>query len=116
VANDAHFLRWLSIFFISDVVFPEEMGTPAKLRIILEDDIRKLVLPSGIPSTLQDLSDIIQETFHIPRAFTLMYQDMDFDGQFFSLTSINDVQDKATLKLVMAQPIVLTFRTFRTFL
>lgn len=52
-------------------LLPIEMGTPAKLRIILEDDdIRKLVLPSGIPSTLQDLIDVIQETFHIPGVYS----------------------------------------------
>lgn len=85
------------------------MGTPAKLRIILEDDdIRKLVLPSGIPSTLQDLIDVIQETFNIPGTFTVMYQDMDFGGQFFTLSSIEEVQDKGTLKLVITQPLILT--------
>ena len=82
---------------------------PAKLRIILEDDeIRKLVLPLGIPSPLQDLHDVIQETFHIPRAFNVMYEDMDFGGQFCTLSSIEEVQDKDTLKLVFTQPIVLT--------
>lgn len=73
-----------------------------------EDDIRKLVLPSGIPCTVQDLTDVIQETFNIPGSFTVMYQDMDFDGQFFTLTSVEEVQDKATLKLVMTEPAVLT--------
>ena len=84
------------------------MGTPAKLRIILEDgDIRKLVLPLGIPSSLQDLHDVIQETFNIPGAFNVMYEDMDFGGQFFTVSSIDEVQDKITLKLVFAQPIIL---------
>lgn len=76
------------------------MATPAKLRIILDDnDIRKLIIPLGIPSSLQELNDVIQETFEIQREFTLMYQDQDFDGQFFTLSSIHDVQDKATLKM-----------------
>ncbi|XP_041804801.1 uncharacterized protein LOC121614792 [Chelmon rostratus] len=85
------------------------MATPVKLRIIFgEDDIRKLVLPSGIPGTIQDLTDVIQETFRITGSFTVLYQDMDFGGQFFTLTSIEEVQDKATLKLVMAESVVLT--------
>lgn len=54
---------------------------------------------------------MIQETFEIQREFTLMYQDQDFDGQFFTLSSIHNVQDKATLKLVFPQPIVLTLST-----
>lgn len=37
-----------------------------------------------------------------------MYKDLDFDGQFFTLSSIHDVQDNVTLKLVFPQPIILT--------
>ncbi|KAI4805503.1 hypothetical protein KUCAC02_010113 [Chaenocephalus aceratus] len=73
--------------------------TPAKLRIIFEhNDIRKLVLPSGIPRTLEELICELQEAFHIPGEFTVMYQDMDFDGQFCTLSCIEDVEDKGTLK------------------
>lgn len=80
-----------------------------KLRIIFgEDDIRKLVLHSGIPGTIQVLTDVIQETFDITGSFTVMYQDMDFDGQFITLTSIEEVKDKATLKIIMTEPVVLT--------
>ncbi|XP_036951014.1 uncharacterized protein LOC119017923 isoform X3 [Acanthopagrus latus] len=85
------------------------MASPVRLRIIVcEDDIRKLILPSGIPATVQALTDVIQETFHITESFTVMYQDVDFDNQFFTLTSIEEVHDKATLKLVMTEPVVLT--------
>uniref|UniRef100_A0A8C1TUN1 Uncharacterized protein n=1 Tax=Cyprinus carpio TaxID=7962 RepID=A0A8C1TUN1_CYPCA len=84
------------------------MCTPAKLRIVFEEnDIRKLVLPSGIPSTLQDLKHVIKETFNIPDCFNLMYEDMDFGGQFCTLSSIDDVQDKCTLKVVQTEPITL---------
>lgn len=80
-----------------------------KLRIIFgEDDIRKLVLHSGIPGTIQVLTDVIQETFDITGSFTVMYQDMDFDGQFITLTSIKEVKDKSTLKIIMTEPVVLT--------
>ncbi|KAL0199379.1 hypothetical protein M9458_007919, partial [Cirrhinus mrigala] len=84
------------------------MCTPAKLRLVFgENDVRKLVLPSGIPSTLKDLKSIIQETFNIPECFTLMYEDMEFGGQFFNLDSVDDVQDKCTLKVVQTEPITL---------
>lgn len=36
-----------------------------------------------------------------------MYEDMDFGGQFFTLDSIDDVQDKCTLKVVKTEPIIL---------
>ncbi|ROL45398.1 hypothetical protein DPX16_23686 [Anabarilius grahami] len=55
------------------------MCTPAKLRIVFEEnDIRKLVLPSGIPSTLQDLKhdvsrDMIKDGFtnHVMKIIVL---------------------------------------------
>ncbi|XP_076732440.1 uncharacterized protein LOC143413388 [Maylandia zebra] len=40
-----------------------------------------------------------------------MYQDMDFDGQFFTLTSIEEVQDKANLKVVKTEPVILSLTT-----
>lgn len=36
-----------------------------------------------------------------------MYEDMDFGGQFCTLSSIDDVQDKCTLKVVQTEPITL---------
>ncbi|RXN18153.1 sterile alpha motif domain-containing 3-like isoform X1 [Labeo rohita] len=58
------------------------MAPSAKLRIIFgEDDVRKLLLPAGIPSTLQDLNDVLRGTFDITGPFTVMYQDMDFDDE-----------------------------------
>lgn len=101
----SNFLWW---FLMQLFLF--EMATPAKLQIIFgKDDIRKLFLPSGIPSTLQDLTDVITQTFKIIGWLTVMYQDMDFNGQFLTLTSIEEVQDKATVKLVMTELVVLTF-------
>lgn len=37
-----------------------------------------------------------------------MYQDMDFDGQFITLTSTEEVKYKAPLKIIMTEPVVLT--------
>lgn len=86
-----------------------DMASPVRLRIIFgEDDIHKLILPSGIPATVQGLTDVIQETFHITESFTVMYQDVDFNNQFFTWTSIEEVHDKVTMKLVMTEPVVLT--------
>ena len=74
-------------------LLPVDMALSAKLRIIFgEDVVHKLLLPAGIPSTLQDLTDVLEETFNITGPFTVMYQDIDFDGQFFTLTSIEEVQ------------------------
>lgn len=57
------------------------------------------------------LNDVLRETFNITGPFTVMYQDMDFDGQFFTLTSIEEVQDKANLKVVKTEPVILSLTT-----
>lgn len=57
------------------------MNAPAKLCIIFEEgDIRKLILPSGPPSSLRDLASAIRDSFDIPGDFSLLYQDIDIDG------------------------------------
>ncbi|XP_030205828.1 uncharacterized protein LOC115538275 isoform X1 [Gadus morhua] len=102
-----HFF-FLRIFSFSCVSLPAQMSTPAKLRIFLDDHtVHKLLLPSGIPSNLQDLKLVIQSTFSTPDGFTLMYQDVEFGGQFFTLTSMEDVQDMGTLKVVQVEAVIL---------
>ncbi|KAL7857205.1 hypothetical protein SRHO_G00161040 [Serrasalmus rhombeus] len=90
------------------LLLPVKMCTPAKLRIIFDEHkVHKLVLPSGIPSTLQDLTDITKEKFIIPGDFGLMYQDKEFDGEFFTLSSVEDVQDMGPLKVIQTEPVIL---------
>ncbi len=82
----------------------------ARLRVILQEEIRKLPLPSGIPQTVDELRHIVQETFAIEQDFSLQFQDQDFDGQFFTLLEMNEVKDKDTIKVVLTAPVItLTF-------
>ena len=84
------------------------MSEPAKLRVILDDhEIRKLVLPSGIPDSCHDLEMIIRATFQLQGNFTLHYKDADF-GDFFSLTTTADLKDKDTVKVVLVEPLYIT--------
>ncbi|XP_042612151.1 uncharacterized protein LOC122144989 [Cyprinus carpio] len=76
----------------------------ARLRVILEEEIRKLSLPSGIPQTLEELKDIVQETFAIEKDFSLQFQDQD--GQFFTLLETDEIKDKDTIKVVLAEPVI----------
>ncbi|XP_052400084.1 sterile alpha motif domain-containing protein 3-like [Carassius gibelio] len=79
------------------------MSKPAQLRVILADhDVRKVVLPSGIPETVDDLHSVIRDTFYIARDFSLHYKDVDFD-EFFTLYSTTDLKDKDTIKVVFLQ-------------
>lgn len=93
-------------FCVSD--FSPRMSTPAKLRIVFgDDDICKLVLHAGIPSSLQELHCAIREYFDIPGDFSVLYQDIDFNNEFFTVTSISDVEDRSTLKIVPVKSVVL---------
>lgn len=79
------------------------MSKPAQLRVILADhDVRKVVLPSGIPETVDDLHSVIRDTFYIARDFSLHYKGVDFD-EFFTLYSTTDLKDKDTIKVVFLQ-------------
>uniref|UniRef100_A0A8C5EVH8 Uncharacterized protein n=1 Tax=Gouania willdenowi TaxID=441366 RepID=A0A8C5EVH8_GOUWI len=80
------------------------MSQPAQLRMILADyDVRKLVLPSGIPETVDDLHSVICDTFSIARDFRLHYKDVDFGDEFFTLFFTSDLKDKDTVKVVFLQ-------------
>ncbi|XP_016328192.1 uncharacterized protein LOC107677697 isoform X2 [Sinocyclocheilus anshuiensis] len=77
------------------------MAGPVKLRVILSDnDARKLILPKGVPSSTEGLTQIITETFLLNGDIRLQYKDDDFGGEFINLTSVTDVQDKGTLKVI----------------
>ncbi|XP_073788000.1 uncharacterized protein [Danio rerio] len=76
-----------------------------QLRVILEEhNIQKLTLPIGIPNTLEDLVSIIAATFQLHGEIGLLYQDSNFDNQFFSVTSTADLHDKATVKVILKEP------------
>lgn len=80
------------------------MSQPAQLRVILADhDVRKVLLPSGIPKTVDDLHSVNHDTFSIVRDFRLHYKDVDFGDEFFTLHSTTDLQDKDTIKVVFVQ-------------
>ena len=81
----------------------------AKLRVVIDEDrIEKLVLPSGIPSTVEELQTALKDNFELSYDFKISYLDSDFD-QFFSLRRINQIKHLDTIKLeYQAPPTVLT--------
>lgn len=62
------------------------MSTPAK--------------PCGIPDSVDSLKFEIQKQCGIEGEFRLQYMDNDFD-QFMNLTSMTDIQDKGTVKVII---------------
>ncbi|KAM3611924.1 uncharacterized protein V6R79_025944 [Siganus canaliculatus] len=86
----------------SDVpdVQTSHLNKPAALRVIVQDHmIDKLVLPCGVPETVDELQSIVQQKYNLEAGkFTLHYKDVDFGGEFFSLASTKDLKDKDTIK------------------
>ncbi|KAJ8014617.1 hypothetical protein DPEC_G00017500 [Dallia pectoralis] len=78
----------------------------AKLRVILTDQIEKLVLPSGIPPTVEELKTVVKETFGILEDFSLQYLDSEFEDYFTPHTS-DQIKNKDTIKIVHTVPVIL---------
>lgn len=72
----------------------------ARLQVMENPDIRKLVLPSGILATVADLSSIVPETFQLQGDYSLQYMDIEFGDHCFSLTDTDDIKNKDTIKVV----------------
>lgn len=71
-----------------------------KLRVIIENRIEKLVLPSGIPPTVKELQTTVKENFEISEEFSLQY--LKITSLCIKLTTIKD-----TIKVVYATPVIL---------
>lgn len=75
--------------------------TPAKILVILgQDDSRKLLLPDGIPKSVDELSEKVREAFGLNCRFSLQYQDKDFGDVFVNLTNTGELQSLGTLKII----------------
>ncbi|XP_032392486.1 uncharacterized protein LOC116702420 [Etheostoma spectabile] len=74
---------------------------PAKLRVILNpDDTRKLILPDGIPESMEQLMDEVKNVCGLSGNFRLQYQDRDFGDALVNLTSTAELEDLATIKVI----------------
>ena len=74
---------------------------PAKLRVILNpDDTRKLILPGGIPETVEELINQVRKVCGLNCKIRLQYQDRDFGDTLVNLTSTAELEDFATIKVI----------------
>jgi len=81
------------------------MESAVKFRVIMDHDIKKLCLP-GMPQSVKELESTIKQTFQISMDISLQRKDQDFDD-FVTLTSIDDLKDRDTLKIVYVPPVIL---------
>lgn len=68
------------------------MEPTLRFRVLIEEDIKKLVLKNGMPLTVEELVAAVKEAFSITEdaSLHLQYKDEDFDD-FFTLTSTNEL-------------------------
>lgn len=74
--------------------------TSAVLRIILgENSSQRVVFLSGLPETVTEL-DVRRSQCNLPDPFRLQFMDALFDNQFMNMTSMDEIKDKATIKVI----------------
>lgn len=77
------------------------------LKVIIDHRSEKLPLPSGIPSTVEELQKTVKDKFGLTETFSLEYLDADF-SDFFALHSTDQIRDRGTIKVLNIPSIVLT--------
>ena len=53
-----------------------------------------------MPETLTELHNTIRQQFEIQKDFRIQFMDPDFNNEFMNVTSVQDIQDRSTMKLV----------------
>lgn len=85
------------------------MAQHLKLRVIVgNDDYRRLDLDSGMPETLAEFNNTICQAFGIETDFRIQFMDPDFNNEFMNVTSVHDIRDRSTIKLVYMATLTLT--------
>ena len=77
------------------------MAASVKLRVILgENDSQRLILQNGLPATVPELVEHIKRQCGVQSDFRLQFMDADFGNEFTNLTSVSEIEDKSTIKLI----------------
>ena len=77
------------------------MTTQAILRVILgPDSSQRVMFSAGLPSTVAELENNIKTQCKIIEPFRLQFMDTLFGDKFMNLTSMEEIRDKATLKVI----------------
>ncbi|XP_020557693.3 uncharacterized protein LOC110014869 [Oryzias latipes] len=71
------------------------------LKIILPDDsCQRLTLSRGLPASIEDLIDEVKKQCGLDGSLKLQFMDSLFGNEFLNLTSVSEVEDKGTLKVI----------------
>lgn len=73
----------------------------ALLRVIFgADSSQRVVFSTGLPSTVTELESEIKRQCNIHEDFHLQFMDTLFENAFMKLTSMEEIQDKGTVKVI----------------
>ena len=76
------------------------MAALVKLLIFLgANNAEKLTIESGMPESVEDLSNEIKRQFLIEGDIR-QYMNSDFDNDFVNLNRISDIQDSSKVKII----------------
>ncbi|KAL6460861.1 hypothetical protein MHYP_G00308270 [Metynnis hypsauchen] len=77
------------------------MTAQAIFRVILgPDSSQRVMISAGLPSTVAELETEIKTQCKILEPFRLQFMDTLFGNEFVNLTSMEEIQDKATIKVI----------------
>lgn len=77
------------------------MSSPALLRIVLSNDTcQRLTFPDGLPAAIEDLVCEVRSQCGLTSNFRLQFMDPLFGNVYMNLTSMNEVQDRGTIRVV----------------
>ncbi|KAL2091655.1 hypothetical protein ACEWY4_013918 [Coilia grayii] len=77
------------------------MGTPVILKIIMPDgSSQRLTLSYGLPASIDGLMVEVKKQCGLKGDFKLQFMDSLFGNEFLNLTSMSEVEDKGTLRII----------------
>ncbi|KAJ8364116.1 hypothetical protein SKAU_G00129470 [Synaphobranchus kaupii] len=77
------------------------METPVILKIILTDgSSQRLTISHGLPASIDDLMAEVTKQCGLHGNFRLQFKDSLFGDEFLNLTSMSEVEDKGTLRII----------------
>jgi len=77
------------------------MTTPVILKVILGDNSsQRITFHNGLPGSVYELVSEVQRQCGIKTNFRLQFMDVLFGNEFMNLTSIDEVQDRGTIRII----------------
>ncbi|XP_013875869.1 uncharacterized protein LOC106525995, partial [Austrofundulus limnaeus] len=85
------------------------MASPCILKVILMDNTsQRLTLSNGLPQSVSELMEEVRHQCGLTYTFNLQFMDPLFNDDFMNLTSVSEIQNRGTIKVVnLSDPTIL---------